>query len=450
MATMLRRIDIRGQHLSPGELAGVLPRASLDVAGALAQVQPIIDDVRDRGAVALRELAARFDGVAPTHLRVPREALSDALGGLDPQVREALEVAIDHNRRGHRAQLPSECSTEIVTGGHVAQRWVPVTRVGLYVPGGLAVYPSSVVMNVVAAQVAGVEQLVVTSPPQRAFGGLPHPVVLAACELLGVREVYAAGGAQAVAMLAYGAAGAPGTSDDEQLCAPVDVVTGPGNIYVAAAKRAVMGQVGIDAEAGTTEIAVLADAHAEPRFVAADLISQAEHDPAAASVLITDSAELAERVAREVARQVPRARHAERIATALSGPQSGIVLVADLEQGVAACDAYAAEHLEIHTRDAAAVAARVRNAGAIFVGPHSPVSLGDYLAGSNHVLPTGGTARFAAGLSVMAFLKPVQVVTYDDAALAALAAPLRVLAESEDLPAHSRAVDVRGEPVDAD
>ena len=440
---MLRRIDLRGTSTRAADLAGVLPRATLDVEAATAQVLPIISDVRARGAVALRELAERFDGVRPERLRVPVAALSEALAALDPQVREALEIAIAHNRAGHEAQLPTERDTEIVAGGHVRQRWVPVSRVGLYVPGGLAVYPSSVVMNVVAAQVAGVGSLAVTSPPQREFGGLPHPVILAACALLGVEEVYAVGGAQAVAMLAYGADGEPGTDDDAQLCAPVDVVTGPGNIFVAAAKRAVMGRVGIDAEAGTTEIAVLADDSAAARNVAADLISQAEHDPAAASVLVTPSVALADAVDAEIERQVATTKHADRVRTALGGPQSATVLVDDLEQGIVVCDAYGAEHLEIQTADAAGVADRISNAGAIFVGDHTPVPLGDYLAGSNHVLPTGGTARFAAGLSVMAFLKPVQVITYDAAALRTLAGPLRALAVAEDLPAHADAVDVR-------
>jgi len=444
MPNMLRRIDLRGTELAATNMDDVLPRATLDVHAAVGQVRPIIDEVAARGAAALRDFADRFDGVRPEHLRVPREALRAALSELDPQVRSALELAIDHNRRGHEAQLPEERTTQIVPGGVVRQRWIPVTRVGLYVPGGLAAYPSSVVMNVVAAQVAGVAELAVASPPQADHRGLPHPVILAACELLGVDEVYAAGGAQAVAMFAYGAAGEPGTADDAVVCRAVDVVTGPGNIYVAAAKRAVMGRVGIDSEAGTTEIAILADDTADARYVAADLISQAEHDPAAASVLVTSSEALAERVEAEIATQVPAARHAERIRAALGGPQSGIILVDTVDDGVAICDAYAAEHLEIHTREAAKVADRIRNAGAIFVGPYTPVPLGDYLAGSNHVLPTGGTARFAAGLSVMAFLKPVQVIDYTASALAELAAPLRALAVSEDLPAHATAVDLRG------
>ncbi|WP_127128274.1 histidinol dehydrogenase [Georgenia sp. SYP-B2076] len=449
---MLKRIDLRGQTLSPAELATVLPRAALDVEGAMAQIRPVLEDVRSRGAAALRDLGERFDGVRPEHLRVPAAALRDALADLDPAVREALEISIAHNRAGHTAQLPRETTTEITGGGVVRQRWVPVRRVGLYVPGGLAVYPSSVVMNAVAAQVAGVEELVIASPPQKDFGGLPHPVILAACALLDVDEVYAVGGAQAVAMLAYGAqvendvdradVAAAGTAG-ETLCEAVDVVTGPGNIYVAAAKRAVMGTVGIDAEAGTTEIAVLADATAEPAYVAVDLMSQAEHDPAAASVLITDSPELADAVDREIDRRVPATKHAERMRSALSGPQSGTVLVTDLDQAVAVADAYGAEHLEIQTADAADVAGRIRNAGAIFVGPYSPVPLGDYLAGSNHVLPTGGTARFASGLNVMAFIKSVQVIDYDETALKELAGPLTALATSEDLPAHAEAVNAR-------
>ncbi|KAE8762838.1 histidinol dehydrogenase [Georgenia thermotolerans] len=446
---MLQRIDLRGQTLTSAELAGVLPRAALDVEAAMAQIRPVIDDVRARGAAALRDLGERFDGVRPEHLRVPAAAITQALERLDPAVRAALEISIAHNRAGHEAQLPRETTTPIVDGGVVRQRWVPVRRVGLYVPGGLAVYPSSVVMNAVPAQVAGVEELAIASPPQKEFGGLPHPVILAACALLGVEEVYAVGGAQAVAMFAYGARAetdadrAAAGLDGDQLCAPVDVVTGPGNVYVAAAKRAVRGVVGIDAEAGTTEIAVLADATADPRFVAVDLISQAEHDPAAASVLITDSVELADAVDAEIERRVPATKHAERVRTALSGPQSGTVLVTDLDHAVAAADAYGAEHLEVQTENAAAVADRIRNAGAIFVGPYTPVPLGDYLAGSNHVLPTGGTARFASGLNVTAYIKSVQVIEYGETALKELAAPLTALATSEDLPAHGEAVNAR-------
>jgi len=449
---LLNRIDLRDSNLTAGELAAALPRADQDVAAALEAVAPTIADVRERGAAALRDAAERFDHVRPAHLRVPAAALQAALDGLDPQVREALELAIAHNRAGHVAQLPVERDTEIIPGGHVIQRWIPVRRVGLYAPGGLAVYPSSVVMNAVAAQVAGVEQIALASPPQAEFDGLPHPTVLAACALLGITEVYAVGGAQAIAMFAYGAEAADdvdradslvGGGDGRILCEPVDVVAGPGNVYVAAAKRAVRGAVGIDAEAGPTEIAIIADSGANPEYVAADLLSQAEHDPNAGSVLITDSPALADAVDAALARRLEATRHRERAHTALTGRQSAIVLVRDLEQAIAVADAYAAEHLEIQTVDAAAVARRIHNAGAIFVGPYSPVPLGDYLAGSNHVLPTGGTARFAAGLNVMAYLKPVQLINYDADALAAMTAPLTALAESENLPAHSEAARAR-------
>lgn len=423
---MLRRLTY-----SPGI---ALPRAQLDIAAALDAVAPLIEDVRQRGADAVMDAAERFDGVRPASLRVPGSEIAAALATLDPRVRAALEISIAHARKGHGVQVPDEIVTEIVPGGTITQRWVPVDRVGLYVPGGLAVYPSSVVMNVVAAQAAGVPSLAVASPAQKEFGGV-HPTILATCALLGVDEVYAAGGASAIAMFAYGAGE----------CAPVDVVTGPGNIYVAAAKRAVMGTVGIDAEAGTTEIAIIADDTADSRYVAADLISQAEHDPAAASVLITHSEELANAVDAALAEFVPQMKHQERIETALAGPQSGVILTQSLAESVAAANAYAAEHLEIHTARAAAVARDIRNAGAIFVGPYSPVPLGDYISGSNHVLPTGGTARFAAGLSAMSYLKPMQVIEYDRQALSSLAEPLSALAQAENLPAHGWAATLRGD-----
>ena len=437
---MLTRTDLRSSRLGPRELAQALPRAVLDVTAAQAAVLPLIEDVRSRGAAALRDAAERFDGVRPGHLRVPAQAIDQALSDLDPAVREALELSIAHNRAGHAAQVPTERTTEVVPGGAVTQRWIPVRRVGLYVPGGLAVYPSSVVMNAVAAQVAGVEQIALASPPQAEFGGLPHPTILAACALLGLTEVYAVGGAQAIAMLAYGAHAQDDTDradvGGEVLCQQVDVITGPGNVYVAAAKRAVMGGV---------EIAVLADAGANPEYVAADLLSQAEHDPNAGSVLITDSPELADAVDAALERRLSATRHRARAAAALTGPQSGTVLVRDLDQAIEVADAYAAEHLEIHTADAPAVARRIRNAGAVFIGPYSPVPLGDYLAGSNHVLPTGGTARFAAGLSVMAFLKPVQLIEYNASALEAMTPALEVLARCEDLPAHGEAARARQE-----
>ncbi len=435
----MRTIDLRGRDLTGAALRAELPRAEVDIDVATHRVEPILADVRERGAAALADYAEKFDGVRPPTLRVPAEALQQAAEGLDDDVRAALAESIRRARLGHEAQLPQPRTTTFGPGARVHQRWIPVQRVGLYVPGGLAVLPSSVVMNVVAAQVAGVAELAVASPPQRDRGGLPDPTILAACAMLGIEEVYAAGGAQAIGMFAYGVTG----TEEADSCPPVDVVTGPGNIYVAAAKRAVRGLVGIDAEAGTTEIAVLADAGADPQWVAADLISQAEHDPAAASVLITDSPELAAAVEEAVRTQAATAKHADRIRTALTGPQSYIVLVDDLEQGIAVTDAYAAEHLEVQTADAAAVADRIRNAGAIFVGGHSPVPLGDYIAGSNHVLPTGGTARFASGLGVHAYLKSVQVIDYDADGLAEVTEALAALADTEDLPAHGHAARLR-------
>jgi histidinol dehydrogenase len=413
----------------------VLPRAAVDVNAALSVTTPIVEDVRDRGYQAAREATERFDGVDVPEPRVPVEELAAALADLDPDVRAALEESIRRARLVHAEQRRTDVEVAVVPGGTVTEKWIPVDRVGLYVPGGLAVYPSSVVMNVVPAQVAGVPSLVVCSPPQKEFGGRPHPTILAACALLGVDEVYAVGGAQAIALLAYG--------DEALSIDPVDVITGPGNIYVAAAKRLLRGVVGIDAEAGPTEIAILADRTADPVHVAADLISQAEHDPMAASVLVTDSPELADAVDAEVAEQVAATKHVERVTTALSGPQSAIVLVADLEQGLQVVNAYAAEHLEVITADARAVAERVRSAGCVFVGPHSPVSLGDYCAGSNHVLPTGCTARHASGLSVQSFLKGVHVVEYDRQALIDVAGHVIALADAEDLPAHGAAVKVR-------
>ena len=434
---MISRIDLRGRVLSRRELLDVLPRPELDVEHAAAAVAPILADVRERGAAALRDLAERFDGVRPQHLRVPAAELARALDELDPAVRDALTEAIARVRAVHAAQVPTGGTVELAPGAAVRQRWLPVRRVGLYVPGGLAVYPSSVVMNVVPAQEAGVGSLAVASPPQKDRDGLPDPLVLATCALLGVDEVYAAGGAQAVAMFAYG-------YDDESAgCEPVDVITGPGNVYVAAAKRGVRGLVGIDAEAGPTEIAILADESADPDHVAADLVSQAEHDPLAGAVLVTPSSVLADAVEERVVARSSVTANSARAAAALKGPQSAIVLVDDLEAGLAVVNAYGAEHLEIQTVDAAAWAQRVTAAGAIFVGPYSPVSLGDYLAGSNHVLPTGGTARFASGLSVFAFLRSVQVIEYDEAALAAVAERISVLADAEGLPAHGEAVRAR-------
>ncbi|MFG2644203.1 histidinol dehydrogenase [Streptomyces sp. NPDC048370] len=432
---MISRIDLRGDALPEGgALRDLLPRAEFDVEAALEKVRPICEDVHHRGDAALVEYAEKFDGVTLEHVRVPAEALAEALEQLDPAVREALEESIRRARIVHRAQRRSTHTTQVVPGGTVTEKWIPVQRVGLYAPGGRSVYPSSVIMNAVPAQEAGVESIALASPPQKEFGGLPHPTILAACALLGVDEVYAAGGAQAVAMFAYGT----------ESCAPANMVTGPGNIWVAAAKRYFTGRIGIDAEAGPTEIAILADSTADPVHVAADLISQAEHDPMAAAVLVTDSEELATATEAELKTQVAATKHIEdRIVPALAGKQSAIVLVSDLEDGLKVVDAYGAEHLEIQTADAAARAERVRNAGAIFIGPWSPVSLGDYCAGSNHVLPTGGCACHSSGLSVQSFLRGVHIVDYTRDALADVTHHVVTLAEAEDLPAHGAALKAR-------
>ena len=430
---MLRTLDLRGS--SPPDYRDVLPRAEFDVDAAVERVRPIVQAVAERGAEALAEYSAAFDRVVPESFRVPQQELKTAAARLAPDVRAAFAQAIDRRRRVAEAEgalVPVR--VELGPGAVVEQRQLPVGRVGLYVPGGLAPLASSVLMNAVPAQVAGVRSIAVASPPQAEFGGLPHPNILAVCALLGVEEVYAVGGAQAIAMFAHGIPG---------LCARVDLVTGPGNIYVVAAKRLLRGRVGIDSEAGPTEIAILADATADPRFVAADLVSQAEHDPLAAAVLVTDSTDLAAAVQAELESQVAATKHAERIRIALAGQQSAVVLVDDLDQGLAVVDAYAAEHLEIQTADAASVAARVRNAGAIFVGPFSPVSLGDYSAGSTHVLPTAGCACHSSGLNVQSFRRQVHVIDYSEAALLEVAGVVEVFAAAEDLPAHGAAVTVR-------
>ncbi|MGD9621270.1 MAG: histidinol dehydrogenase [Mycolicibacterium sp.] len=443
-AGLLRRIDLRDTALSTARLRGALPRGGVDVDTVIPKVRPIVEAVAERGAEAALDYGASFDGVRPDRVRVPADKLRTALAELDSDVRSALEVAIERARAVHAEQRRTDITTTLAPGAKVTERWVPVERVGLYVPGGRAVYPSSVVMNVVPAQLAGVESLVIASPPQTSarepFTGLPHPVILATAALLGVTEVWAVGGAQAVALLAHG-----GVDTDGAELAPVDMITGPGNIYVTAAKRICRAQVGIDAEAGPTEIAILADFTADPVHVAADLISQAEHDEMAASVLVTDSPELADATDRELARQLETTKHRERVTVALSGQQSAIVLVDDIDAGIRTVNAYAAEHLEVQTTDASAVANRIRAAGAIFVGPWSPVSLGDYCAGSNHVLPTAGCARHSSGLSVQTFLRGIHVVDYTEAALKDVSGYVVTLAEAENLPSHGEAVRRRFE-----
>jgi histidinol dehydrogenase len=447
---VMARIDLRGADLSAARLRAALPRGGVDVEAALSTVRPIVAAVADRGAEAALDYGESLDGVRPPTVRVPSAELDAALAGLDRDVRSALEVAIERTRAVHADQRRSDSTTTLGDGATVTERWVPVERVGLYVPGGNAVYPSSVVMNVVPAQAAGVGSLVVASPPQAQsqgrygarygarFKGLPHPTILAAARLLGVDEVWAVGGAQAVALLAYG-----GEDTDGQELLPVEMITGPGNIYVTAAKRLCRSRVGIDAEAGPTEIAILADHTADPVHVAADLISQAEHDEMAASVLVTPSTDLADATDTELAAQLQTTVHRQRVTTALAGRQSAIILVDDIDAGIRTVNAYAAEHLEIQTADSAQVAAQIRSAGAIFVGPYSPVSLGDYCAGSNHVLPTAGSAAHSSGLSVQTFLRGIHVVDYTEAALKDVAGHVITLAEAENLPAHGEAIKRR-------
>jgi len=432
---MIRRIDLRGAA-APRDYRAALPRAEFDVEAASHEVAPIIAAVRERGVEAILEFSARFDGVEQTDVVVPKQAIADALAELDPEIRAGLEESIARLRAASENELEQDVVTDLGPGARVVHRKVPVGRVGLYVPGGLAPLVSTVLMNVVPAQVAGVGSIALTSSPQKEFGGLPHPTILAACALLGIDEVYAVGGAQAIAMFALGTGP----------CARVDMVTGPGNIYVVTAKRLLKGEVGIDSEAGPTEVAILADETADPAYVAADLVSEAEHDPLAAAVLITDSETLADEVEAQLDKQVASTRHAERVRIALSGSQSAIVLVDDLDQGVEVADAYAAEHLEIQTRDAATVAARIRNAGAVFVGAYAPTALGDYCAGSNHVLPTGGCACHSSGLSVRAFTRSMHVVDYSREGLAAVADHVVTLAEAEDLPGHGDSIRVRFDP----
>lgn len=431
---MIRTVDLRGRSLSKAQYNAELPRASLNVAEAMVLIEPILERVKNGTQADLIALAQEFDGVTPASIRVPQSALDLALSQLDPAIRTALELSISRITKVHKDQLRTNKTTTVVDGGTVTEKWIPVDRVGLYVPGGRAVYPSSVMMNVIPAQIAQVQSIAVASPPQKDFDGLPHPTILATCALLGITEVYAVGGAQAIALFAYGMEG---------VCEKADLVTGPGNIYVAAAKRALRGIIGIDSEAGPTEIAVLADSSAIPADVAADLISQAEHDVIAAAVLVTDSIELAQAVAAELKHRVASTKHSDRIKSALGGVQSAIALVDDMAQGLDVVNAYAAEHLEIQTRDSRGDAEKIRNAGAVFIGRFSPVSLGDYSAGSNHVLPTGGCACHSSGLSVQTFLRGLHFIEYSQKAFTEIVDTVVTLANSEDLPAHGEAMTVR-------
>ena len=431
---MIRTVDLRGRSLSKAQYNLELPRATLNVAEAMVLIQPILDRVKNGTEADLIALAQEFDGVTQASIRVPQKELDKALSELAPAIREALELSITRVKKVHNDQVRSETTTTVVDGGTVTEKWVPVDRVGLYVPGGRAVYPSSVMMNVIPAQIAKVQSIAVASPPQKEFGGLPHPTILATCALLGITEVYAVGGAQAIALFAYGMEG---------VCQKADLVTGPGNIYVAAAKRALRGVIGIDSEAGPTEIAILADSSAIAADVAADLISQAEHDVIAAAVLVTDSPELAVAVEAELKIRANATKHSDRIKEALSGVQSAIALVDSIEQGLDVVNAYAAEHLEIQTRNARSDAAKIRNAGAVFIGRFSPVSLGDYSAGSNHVLPTGGCACHSSGLSVQTFLRGLHFIEYGQKAFTDIIDTVVTLANAEDLPAHGEAMTAR-------
>jgi histidinol dehydrogenase len=433
---MIRTVDLRGKVLSKAGYSAQLPRANFNIDQALVLIKPILDRVKNGTEADLIALAQEFDGVKPAAIKVSQSDLDMALQNLDSEVRIALELSIVRIKKVHNDQIRSESTTTVVEGATVTEKWIPVDRVGLYVPGGRAVYPSSVMMNVIPAQIAKVSSIAVASPPQKEFGGLPHPTILAACALLGVTEVYAVGGAQAIALFAYGMEG---------VCEKVDLVTGPGNIYVAAAKRALRGVIGIDSEAGPTEIAILADSTALPSDVAADLISQAEHDVIAAAILVTDSPELAEKTARELEIRVAATKHSDRIREALSGVQSAIVLVNDIDQGIDVVNAYAAEHLEIQCKNAGLVSRKIRNAGAVFIGRFTPVSLGDYSAGSNHVLPTGGCACHSSGLSVQTFLRGLHFVEYSEEAFKQIAKTVVTLATAEDLPAHGEAMLARFE-----
>jgi histidinol dehydrogenase len=431
---LIRQLDITGKKLTKREYKELIPRANLSVESAMIKIAPILQRVKAGDEAELIKLATEFDGVTPKSIRVSNDELQKALAGLDPVIRKSLELAIDQVRKYHRTQLPTDSSVSVIAGGDIDRTFRAVDRVGLYVPGGIASYPSSVIMNVVPAQIAGVTSIALASPPQKENGGLPNSIILATCQLLGVNEVYAVGGAQAIAMFAYGV---------KNLCESADLVTGPGNIYVAAAKRSLRGLIGIDSEAGPTEIAILADDSALATDVAADLISQAEHDEMAAAVLVTNSKDLIAKVLEQLVTQVDKTKHKERVKAALSGNQSAIVLVDSIAQGIDVINAYAPEHLELILKNSKAVSAQIRNAGAIFLDRFSPVSLGDYAAGSNHVLPTGGCACHSSGLSVNTFMRNISVIHYDQNAFNRVASEVITLANAEDLPAHGSAIEVR-------
>lgn len=416
----------------------------MDIASAMKAIEPIIESVRKGSEQTLLDLSLKFDGIAPSGLRVPQKEIDKALAQLDSNLERVINEAIRRVQSVHRDQVRSRATTRVVDGGEVEERWIPVDRVGLYVPGGKAVYPSSVIMNVVPAQIAGVKSIALASPAQVNNSGWPNPTILATCGILGINEIYAMGGAQAIAAFAYGVSSVV-DGVTQEILEPVDLVTGPGNIYVAAAKRALRGRIGIDSEAGPTEIAIVADKSARAGEVAADLISQAEHDSIAAAVLITDSLELADQVQIELKTRVMATKHSQRILQALNGIQSAIVITDNLEQSLDVANAYAAEHLELLTTDPKRDSEKIRNAGAVFLGRTSPVSLGDYLAGSNHVLPTGGCACHSSGLSVQTFLRGLHFISYNEKAFSKIAPSVITFANAEDLPAHGEAISARFE-----
>ncbi len=422
-------LDLRGDRSDPRDR---LPRPRVDLSAAREGVDATLAAVRDDGDEALRALTRRFDGLDVDDLVVPAEVLDQALADLDPDLRTALERAADQVRWFHERARPKDWEDHR-DGARMGQWHRPVERAGVYVPGGKAVYPSTVIMTVVPAQVAGVDEVVLCTPPS-GDDGWPNRTILAAAALLGVDRVVRVGGAQAIAAMAYGTASVP----------PCDLVVGPGNLYVSLAKQrlAAEGRIGIDGYAGPTEIAIVADGTAEPRVVAADLVAQAEHDELATCLLITTAPELVESVEAALEDEVTGTRHRERVEAALDG-QGTVALVDDIDQAVRVAELFAAEHLEVHTSDARGVAERIRYAGTTFIGTPTPVSLGDYAAGPNHTLPTSGTARFAGGLSTASFLVPVNWVEYDEEALADLAPSVMTLSEAEDLPAHGRAVAIR-------
>jgi len=435
--SMIRELDLRGSTLSESEIARLIPRAKLDITSAMDVASSVMESVRSGGSSYIRELTKRLDDFDPEPLRVSKQELTDALRQLSPELKLAITVSIERNRKVSEASMPKAFSVELSPGAIVSQRYVPMDSVGLYVPGGKAVYPSSVVMNVVPAQVAGVSNIFLASPGQKQFGGRPHPTVLATAAMLGVEKVFCIGGPAAIASFTYGV--------QEIDLPPVRLITGPGNAYVAAAKKIARQQVAIDSEAGTTEILIIADQSANPKLVAADLISQAEHDESAAAVLVSDSADLITQVALELADQVERQKHSTRIKQALIGQQSALVLVDSIDKAIELANSYATEHLQLMVANPETVLGQIRNAGAVFLGDYSPVSLGDYLAGSNHVLPTGGAAKFSSGLGVHTFLRPQQVINYSRAALSEFSQSLPLFAAAEDLPAHGEAVSKRFE-----